>query len=176
CAGKYLVNFYKVWLEYGLQSIHEKSLALINRGHTFGDFLAAVRQTRKRTGIKICAHTILGLPGETKQDVLKTASELGRLRLEGVKIHPLHVIRGTQLEGLLRQGRYQPLDLAEYVSLVSAFLEYLWPDTVIQRLSADCPAGVLVAPLWVLEKARTLREIDRLLLAQAGFQGRLFKD
>lgn len=182
CVNEEILNLietytkkYEVWLEYGLQSIHKKTLGLINRGHVYEDFLQAVRLTRKRKKLKICAHVIVGLPKETKEDILATAKELGRLKLEGVKIHPLHIIKGTKLEKLFQQGQFKPLDLEEYVSLVTEFLEYLWPKTVIQRLSADCPRQFLVAPLWILDKSRILHEIDATLMKQGSFQGRLYK-
>jgi hypothetical protein len=166
---------YEVWLEYGLQSIHKKSLEFINRGHLYQNFLDAIELTRKRKDIKICAHIILGLPTETPEDMLATAQELGRLKLEGIKIHPLHIIEGTQLEELFQKKLYKPLELDEYVSLVSEFLEYLWPNTVIQRISADCPRHLLVAPLWIIEKDRLLKKIEETLLRKDTFQGRLYK-
>ncbi len=166
---------YEVWLEYGLQSIHDKTLKLINRGHSYEQFLQALRQTRKRKKIKICAHIIIGLPGETRGDILATAAELGRLKVDGVKIHPLHVIKGTKLEQLSTKGLYQPLSLEQYISLVADFLEYLWPQTVIQRLSADCPRQFLVEPLWILEKSKILQGIEDTLLRKNKFQGRLYQ-
>ena len=165
---------YEVWLEYGLQSIHKKSLEFINRGHTYEDFLQAVKLTRKRKKLKICAHTIVGLPGETREDILETAKELGRLKLDGVKIHPLHIIKGTKLEQLFEKGLYRPLDLEEYISLVTEFLEHLWPRTVIQRLSADCPRRFLVEPLWILQKNKVLNGIEEALLRKGSFQGKLY--
>ena len=130
---------YEVWLEYGLQSIHKRTLEFINRGHLYEDFLRAVHQTRKRKGIKICAHIIIGLPGESKEDMLQTARELGRLKLDGVKIHPLHIIRGTRLEELFNEGLYTPLELQEYVSLVTEFLEYLYPFLLLHLQLSDYP-------------------------------------
>ncbi|MFH1245016.1 MAG: TIGR01212 family radical SAM protein [Candidatus Omnitrophota bacterium] len=167
---------YEVWLEYGLQSIHNGTLTRINRGHTYEDFLNAVERTRLRKNIKICAHVIIGLPGETKKDVLATARELGRLKLEGIKIHPLHVIKGTKLEEMFREGRYSPLELAEYTAMTAEFLEYLWPRTVIQRLTADCPPEFLAAPQWILNKAEVLKNIERTLIQENRFQGRLCRD
>jgi len=165
---------YEVWLEYGLQTIHEKTLAFINRGHTYQDFLRAVELTRKREKIKVCAHVIIGLPGESMEMVLETAKELGRLKLEGIKIHPLHVIRGTRLEEMFSQGLTETLELDEYLELVTRFLEYLWPETVIQRISANCPREFLVDPLWILQKGRILEKIEERLLSESKFQGRLW--
>ena len=169
-------NDYELWLEYGLQSIHKKTLEFINRGHLYEDFKKAVELTKKRKNIKICAHVIIGLPGETKEDMLETAGELGRLKLDGIKIHPLHVIRGTKLEEFFNNGLYSLLGLDEYTSLTTDFLEYLWPNSVIQRISADCPKEFLIGPSWVLEKNRVLRKIEHALLEKGKFQGRLYKN
>ncbi len=166
---------YEVWLEYGLQSIHKRTLRFINRGHTYEDFLKAVRLTRKKRNIKICAHVILGLPDETKDSMLETAREIARLKLDGIKIHPLHVITGTKLEGFLKQGLYKALGLDEYVSLVTEFLEYLRPDTVIQRITADCPREFLAGPLWILDKNKVLERVEDILLKEGKFQGRLYR-
>ncbi len=167
---------YEVWIEYGLQSIHRKTLELINRGHLYEDFKKAVELTKKKKDIKICAHVIIGLPGETKEDMLETAKELGRLKLDGIKIHPLHVIKGTKLEELLNNGLYKLLELDEYINLAADFLEYLWPDTVIQRVTADCPQELLVGPSWILEKHRVLGGIEDEFLKKDKRQGRLYKE
>jgi len=164
---------YEVWLEYGLQSIHNKTLEFINRGHTYEDFLKAVAMTRKRPKIKICAHVIIGLPKETKEEMLETARALGQLKLEGIKIHPLHIIKGTKLEELFNTNLYKPLEINEYVSIVTEFLQYLWPQTVIQRITADCPRELLLAPLWILEKNKLLSEIENRLKENNSFQGKL---
>ncbi|HIE43746.1 MAG TPA: TIGR01212 family radical SAM protein [Candidatus Omnitrophica bacterium] len=166
---------YEVWIEYGLQSIHDKTLKLINRNHTYRDFLKAVEATRDRN-IKICAHVILGLPGESEEEILTTAKELGKFRLDGVKIHPLHIIKGTKLEGLYREGEYKPFGLDEYVGVLVKFLEYLCPDTVIQRITADCYRQLLVAPEWILKKSLLLQRIEKRLEEKNTFQGRLFQN
>jgi radical SAM protein (TIGR01212 family) len=156
---------YEVWMEYGLQSIHKETLNFVNRGHYYDDFLKTVELTRKKGSIKICAHLIVGLPyrwgeRETTEIILETAKEMGRLNLDGIKIHPLHVVKGTELEALFLKGGYQPMELEEYVDLATEFLEYLSANTVIQRISADCPKEWLVAPLWISDKHRVLRRIE----------------
>lgn len=165
---------YEVWIEYGLQSIHDKTLEFINRRHTYKDFLKAIELTRKRKNIKICAHVIIGLPSETKAMIYETAKALGGLKVDGVKIHPLHVMKDTKLEALFNQGLYVPPGLDEYVDLAVGFLEYLCPDTVIQRISADCPRDLLAAPEWILDKNRVLAKIEEKLVKENRFQGRLF--
>lgn len=166
---------YEVWIEYGLQSIHEKTLQSINRGHLYNDFIKAVELTGKRKNIKICVHVIVGLPGETKDDILETAKELGRLKIEGVKIHPLHIIKDTKLEELYRKGSYKPLGLNEYIDLATEFLEYLWPGTVVQRITAECPKDLLVEPQWISDKHKVLNGIEHRLIKEGKFQGRLYK-
>lgn len=153
---------YEVWLEYGLQSIHNKTLELINRGHHFEDFLRAVELTR-RYRVKICCHVILGLPYETKEMMIETAQAMADLKIDGIKIHPLHIIKGTALEELFRRGEYIPLELNEYLDLLVDFLSYLWPETIIQRVDAYCPPELLIAPSWVAKKNRLEQELDRIL-------------
>ena len=164
---------YEVWLEYGLQSVHDETLKLINRNHSYDDFLRAVTLTRERH-LKVCAHVIIGLPGETREHIVKTAKELGRLRIDGVKIHPLHIVRGTALEKLFEAEAYVPLELDEYAGLVAEFLRHLAPDTVIQRVSADCPEDLLVGPKWILNKGEVLERIDDRLARKDIFQGKDF--
>ncbi len=164
---------YNVCLEYGLQSIHDKTLESINRNHTCKDFLEAVEKARKRN-LKICAHIIIGLPAETKGEILSTAKELARIKIDAVKIHPLHIVKDTELERLYRNNRYQPLELNNFIDLTVSFLEHLWPKTVIQRIGADCPKELLVAPLWVLDKNRVLGLVEKKLEEKNTFQGKCY--
>ncbi len=165
---------YEVWIEYGLQSIHDKTLKIINRGHSFKDFLNAVSLTRLYPKIKICVHVIIGLPGETKEDMIMTARIIADLNMEGVKIHPLHVIKGTKLEEMFNNGSFKPLEINEYINLVASFIENLAPSTVIQRISADCPPDLLIAPKWLHEKVKVLKSIDDYLEKSGIFQGKQY--
>jgi uncharacterized protein len=142
---------YEVWIEYGLQSVHDNTLKFINRGHSYHDFLNAFFMTR-RYPIKICAHVILGLPYETKAMMVETARQVSSLKIDGIKIHPLHVVKDTKLELLYSQGEFKPLSLNEYESILYNFMSFLSPDIVVQRLSAYCPKEILVAPDWVGKK------------------------
>ncbi|HNS33142.1 MAG TPA: TIGR01212 family radical SAM protein [bacterium] len=151
---------YEVWLEYGLQSVHDRTLKLINRNHTYGDFLKAVELTREKKGIKICAHVIIGLPGENEQDIIETAKECRRLKLDGIKIHPLHVVKNTAMEKMFREGRYSPWEFNRYVETLALLITQLCPETVIQRLTADCSERLLVAPGWLNDKERLLRAVE----------------
>ena len=125
-----------VWLEYGLQSIHDRTLALINRGHDSGTFLDAVKRTAGR-GINICVHIILGLPGETKTEMMRTAQVLASLPIQGIKIHLLLALSGTPLGDLYEKGDIRMISQEEYVATVCDILEVLPAGVVIQRLTAD---------------------------------------
>lgn len=166
---------YEVWLEYGLQSIHAETLFRINRGHGPDAFFMAVELTRQHPGIKICAHVILGLPGESPEMERETARAVARLRLEGVKFHPLHVVKSTPLARDFAHGRYAPLSREAYAERVVRFLEQLWPETVIQRLTADCPDERLVAPKWLLDKNAVLREIQERMEKEDTWQGKCYQ-
>jgi uncharacterized protein len=161
-----LARDHLIWIEYGLQSARDETLARINRGHDFQCFERAVAATRGR-GIHICAHVILGLPGETRNHMRRTADALAALKIDGVKLHLLYVVKGTPLETLYRDGDYQPLEQAEYVDLVCDFLERLPPETVIQRLTGDPHEEELVAPFWALDKQATVNMIHERLLARS---------
>jgi hypothetical protein len=162
---------YLVWIEYGLQSAHDATLAAINRGHDFQAFVRAVADTRRR-GIRICAHVILGLPNETRADMLETARRLADLPVDGLKIHLLYVVKGTPLEQLYRQQRYRCLEQDAYVELVCDFLERIPADMVIQRLTGDPHSEELVAPSWALNKRQTLQMIRDRLEERDTWQGR----
>jgi len=162
---------YLIWIEYGLQSAHDSTLALINRGHNFQAFQKAVDATKNR-GIKICAHVILGLPDEDRNNMLETAKVIANIGIDGVKIHLLYVIKGTPLEKLYREGKYRCLEQQEYAELVCDFLEYLPSDMVIQRLTGDPHPDELVAPEWSLKKTETLKMIKDILEKRDSWQGK----
>lgn len=167
---------YDVWMEYGLQSMHGRTLESINRGHDYKDFLTAFKQTRQKKRIKICVHLIIGLPYETEAMILETAREMARLKPDGVKLHPLHVVSNTKLQELFFNGEYKPLTLPTYSKVVVKFLELLSPDTVIQRITADCPRDLLVEPKWLLNKDLVIKAIEDRLVKQDTCQGRFYKD
>ena len=164
-----------VCLELGLQSIHARSLDWMNRGHHFDAFVDAVRRCQGR-GLDLCAHVILGLPGESRDDMLATADALASLPVDAVKIHNLHVVRDTPLEGMFRSGQVRMLDFAEYVGLVCDFLERLPPTMVIHRLNGDAPPDYLVAPLWCLEKPALLAAINAELVRRDSWQGKYWNE
>lgn len=171
-----LARSHLIWVEYGLQSAHDRTLARINRGHDFDCFRKAVLETKGRD-IKICAHVILGLPGETRQEMLATADAISTLGVDGVKIHLLYVIKGTPLETEHALGRYRCLEQAEYVDLVCRFLERLSPEIVIQRITGDPHPEELAAPAWALRGAQTVMMIRNKLEEMDAWQGKcLAKD
>ena len=159
-----------IWIEYGLQSASDKTLELINRGHDVRSFKNAVNATLNR-GIKICAHVILGLPGESRADMLTTARTISELGVDGVKLHLLYVVKGTALEALYRMGNYRCLEQQEYIDLVCDFLEHIPPQMVIQRLTGDPHPEELVAPQWARQKSDTLRKIHEALEKRNSRQG-----
>lgn len=160
-----------VWIEYGLQSANDSTLALINRGHDLKSFKKAVGMTKNR-GIQICAHVIIGLPQEDRIHILETAKTIADLGIDGVKIHLLYVIKGTKLEQLYTTGRYQCLEQSQYVDLVCDFLERIPKDIVIQRLTGDPHPGELIGPSWSLKKRETLDQIKYTLERRDSWQGK----
>lgn len=159
-----------IWLEYGLQSIHDRSLKFINRGHDFAAFVNALKNTQKRN-INVCAHVILGLPNETKQDMLETAKVLGDLGVNGVKIHLLCVLNNTRLAKLYFQGKIPMMEEDEYVETVCDFLELLPPSVTIHRLAGNGLKPNMLAPGWLSKKFIVLNKIDKLLEERNSFQG-----
>lgn len=160
-----------VCLELGLQTIHDRTLDWMNRGHHYDVFVDAVGRCQGR-GLDLCAHIILGLPGESTADMLATADALAALPVNAVKIHNLHVVRDTPMEKQYRDGTVRMLERDEYVALVCDFLERLPPDMVIHRLNGDAPPDYLVAPDWCLDKPTLLRAIHAELERRDGWQGK----
>jgi len=167
-------NNYLVWIEYGLESSHFKSLKWMNREHGVSDFIDAVLRTRKFPRIKICSHVILGLPTEEYEDMMETADFIASLRLDGVKIHPLHIIKGTKLEEIYLNERFELLSLSEYADLVVDFIERLPRKTVIQRITGEAPDDILIGPEWCnhREKNRVINLIRKRFEERDTYQGK----
>ncbi len=161
---------YYTWIEYGLQSIHDRTLRAINRGHDFDCFLRAYEQS-KEVGLNVCAHVILGLPGETKEDMLKTAEKLAELKVDGVKIHMLCALKGTKLSKMYEEGEISFMSEDEYIQTVCDFLEMLPPETTIHRLAGNGLKKNLIAPRWIGKKLDALNKIDRELERRNSYQG-----
>ncbi|MCX5846167.1 MAG: TIGR01212 family radical SAM protein [Deltaproteobacteria bacterium] len=159
-----------VWLELGLQSIHNRTLQFINRGHSAENFLDAVKRASGKN-IHICTHIIVGLPGETRADILETARVLAALPIHGIKIHLLLALRGTKMGDLYEQGNLFLLEKDDYVRIVCDILEILPPEMVIQRLTADGYREIFLAPQWAVNKMDVLNSIDRELEKRNTYQG-----
>lgn len=162
-------------IELGLQTIHDLTAQKINRGHTFDEFIKGFEKL-KALGVRTTVHIINGLPGETDEMMLKTAEVLGKLRPDGVKIHLLHVIKGTPLEQMYIRGEYRPLDKARYIDITVKQLELLPSETVIERLTGDGDKSKLAAPLWSMDKISVLGAIDKELALKDSYQGMKFKE
>lgn len=163
-SGRYLC------LEYGMQTIHNRTLALLNRCETHEDFLTAFEMTRSRK-IPICLHLILGLPGESWADTLATAEAVSVLKPEGVKIHLLCAMKNTALEQAYYRGEWQPLEQERYVQLVADFIERLDPAIAIHRITGNGHRNGLVAPRWLLKKHEVLMQIEQELHKRGTRQG-----
>ena len=162
---------YHVWVELGLQSVHDKTLKLINRGHNFQQFGDAVNTLAGR-GLNICVHIIIGLPGESGEDVLATAKTLSAMPIHGIKIHSLLALDGTALGEMYKKGSIHMITKEKYVSLVADVLEVLPPQTVIQRLTADGYHDIFLAPDWAMNKLDVLNSIHKELERRSSYQGK----
>jgi radical SAM protein (TIGR01212 family) len=160
-----------VSLELGLQTIHDSSLEWMNRGHGFASFVDAVERCEGRA-LELCAHVILGLPGESHADMMATAEVLGSLPIHAAKVHNLHVVRDTPMAVMHERGEVRMLEFGEYVSLMCDFLERLPPHVVLQRLNGDAPPKYLVAPAWCLDKAKLLAAIQSEFVRRDSWQGK----
>lgn len=156
-------------IEYGLQSVHDKTLKLINRGHDYKTFEKAYFMTKEK-GIKVCVHVILGLPDETREMMIQTAKKLGELQVDGVKIHCLTILKGSKLE-CEYGSKIKLLSEEEYCGLVCDFLEYLSPNTTIHRLAGSGLRSETVEPKWINHKFHTQNLIDRILWERDSKQG-----
>ncbi|MBN1353457.1 MAG: TIGR01212 family radical SAM protein [Candidatus Omnitrophica bacterium] len=150
---------YEVWVEYGVQSVHDKSLKYLNRSHTFSQSLEAIENTARR-GIKVGTHIIIGIPGETREDIIETARVIAHLPVSGVKLHVLHILRDTPLEKVFIEGKLNLLKQDEYISLACDFIERLDPGCVILRLVSDANPAVLVSPAWINEKQKLIESVE----------------
>lgn len=158
-------------VELGLQTVHDKTAALINRCHTYADFLKGFEMLSSR-GINVCVHLINGLPFESREMMLETVRRVSELPVHSIKLHLLHIIRGTRLTEMYEQGEFPAMELDEYVSLICDQLEIIPPDVIIERLTGDGAKDDLIAPLWSLKKFCVLNEIDKEMRRRDSFQGK----
>ena len=163
-----------VWVELGLQTIHETTAQYIRRGYPLSCFEQAVSELRKRN-LDVIVHTILGLPGENRNDILSTIEYLNHQDIQGIKLQLLHVLKGTDLADDYLAGKFQVYTMEEYLDLVIDCLEHLNPEIVIHRLTGDGPKDLLIAPLWSSAKRTVLNTLHRKCKLQHSFQGKKYK-
>jgi radical SAM protein (TIGR01212 family) len=161
-------------VEFGMQTMHDRSLDWMNRGHHHDSFLDAVERSRGR-GFEICAHVILGLPGETHEDMLATARELARVGVDAVKIHNLYAVKNTRLADEVSAGQVRLLDREAYVRVVVEFLELLPPTVVVERISGDAPPDYFIGPEWCLNKQGVRRAIEAEFARRKTWQGKVIQ-
>ena len=162
-----------IWMELGLQTIHEATASYIRRGYSLPCFDDAVRRLND-AGIPVITHLILGLPGETPEMVYQSIAHLNRLPVSGVKLQLLHVLRGTDLAADYAAGKFNVLDMDAYIALLIGCIERLSPDIVIHRVTGDGPKLLLIAPTWSLNKRNVLNTLHREMKRLNAWQGKLF--
>lgn len=162
-----------LWVELGLQTIHDKTSKIINRGHNYKVFTDAVEKLKAKN-IKVVVHIINGLPGEDCNMMMETAKAVSKMGVDGIKIHLLHVIKDTPMENMLKKGTLTLMDKDEYIKLVCDQLEILPPEMIVHRLTGDGKRDELVGPLWSLKKWEVLNSIDDELKRRDSYQGSKF--
>ncbi len=162
----------EVWVEYGLQSANFETLKRINRQHGVSDFIDAVLRTKRRN-LKVCTHIIVGLPGEGKEDYIETAKLISSLPIDGLKIHPLHIIRGTPLAEQYKRGELKALSLEEYAEYCADIIELIPPHVVVHRITGETDEDRLIAPEWCTfkYKNRVIQRVREELEKRGSYQG-----
>ncbi|MEY4479655.1 MAG: hypothetical protein RLZZ267_333 [Bacillota bacterium] len=163
-----------LWIEMGLQSVHESTSELINRAHDTACYLDAVERLRKH-GIRVCAHVIFGLPQETHEMMLETVRQVAAMDVQGIKIHLLHLMKKTPMVKQWEAGLLQFMEQDEYIKLVVDALEIIPPEMIVHRLTGDAPRDLLIGPMWSLKKWEVLNAIDKELRDRDTWQGKLWK-
>lgn len=171
--ASYKMDNFELWLEIGMQTMHEKSLNLLNRRHTHQDTRDSIFRAAEK-GIPVCVHIILGVPQESWKDMMMTAKEISSLPVQGVKIHHFHIIKDTKIESDYNKGKVTPFSFREYVSYVCDFIERLRPNILIHRLHGDRSKESLIAPLWAMHKGTVLKAIEDEFHNRGSFQGFLY--
>ena len=159
-----------LWIELGLQTIHEKTSKLIRRGYTLDVFEDTIKKLNDKN-IRYVIHLIVGLPNETREDMIETAKYISKLKPFGVKLHLMHILKDTDLYSFYKENPFKILNEEEYISIVCDILEILPPDTVIHRLTGDGAKEKLIAPKWSLHKLKVLSGVDKELKLRSTYQG-----
>ncbi|UOE75747.1 TIGR01212 family radical SAM protein [Parageobacillus thermoglucosidasius] len=163
-----------LWVELGLQTVHERTALLINRAHDFQCFADGVKKLRKR-GIRVCAHIINGLPLEDYDMMMETAKTVANMDIQGIKIHLLHLLKGTPMVKQYEKGLVRFLSFEEYVHLVCDQLEILPPEMIVHRITGDGPIDLMIGPMWSVNKWEVLNAIDAELERRDSYQGKYYK-
>lgn len=163
-----------IWIELGLQTIHDKTADLINRCYKTQLFYDIVDRLRSN-GIDIVVHLMMGLPGETREDMLASIVKVSTLDIQGIKFHNVNIMKNTKLADMFFSGKYKPLELAEYISILAEGVALLPPHVVIHRLVSDCNPDYLIAPNWASDKFLMLTEITKKFVTDNVYQGRDYK-
>lgn len=161
-------------IELGLQTIHDKTSKLINRGHNLKCFEDMLKKLRERN-INVVVHIINGLPYETKEMMLETAKYLANKDIQGIKIHMLHILKGTALANLYEKEKFHVLTKEEYTDIVCSQLELLREDIIINRITGDPNPNDLIEPTWLIKKFGVLNEIDKVMVRRDSYQGKYYK-
>ena len=169
---EYIEKYYVV-VELGLQTSNDKTGKLINRGYDSVTFTNAVSILNKYD-IDVITHIMVGLPGESKEDLLNTVNFINKHEIQGVKIHSIYIIKNTKLEEMYKMGEYRPLELEEYINLACFVIANLNPKFIIHRISGDAPKDMLVAPSWNLHKKWIMNGIEKKLIEEDIYQGKYY--
>ena len=171
--SSYNVDNRFIQVEYGIQSVHDKTLKFINRGHDFACFEKACKKSKER-GLTVCAHVILGLPNETYDDMMQTAKTLAKMSIDGIKIHMLAVMEGTKIQKMFDEGKINLMSEEDYISTVCDFLEYLPPDMIIQRLAGNGKREIRIQPRWLGKKLELVGKMEKEFERRGTKQGSKF--
>jgi len=163
-----------LWVELGLQTIHERTAKIINRAHDYPSYIEGVQKLRKH-GIRVCTHIINGLPLEDADMMLDTVREVAKLDVQGIKIHLLHLLKGTPMVKQYEKGMVEFLEKDAYIQLVANQLELLPPEMVIHRITGDGPINLMIGPMWSVNKWDVLNGIDAELEKRGSWQGKFFE-
>lgn len=162
------------WVELGLQTIHDDTARSFNRGYDLEVFDKSIKELQKR-GIEVVVHTIFGLPGETKEDMLKTVDYVAHSGSQGVKFHLLHLMKGTKMVEQYESGELKLLSKEDYIDLICKGIAMIPEEMVVHRLTGDAPRASLIGPMWSLKKWEVLNDIDKALVDNDIWQGKDFK-
>lgn len=171
---EYLADLNKrtyLWVELGLQTVHERTANLINRAHDYPSYVEGVNKLRKH-GIRVCSHIINGLPLEDYDMMMETAREVAKLDVQGIKIHLLHLLKGTPMVKQYEKGQLEFLSLENYVSLVVDQLEIIPANMIVHRITGDGPPDLMIGPMWSLNKWEVLNSIDAEFVRRGSWQGK----